>query len=39
MAYTIFGPSKYESHEDLLKVLPIFMARRDRCLGNEPGTI
>lgn len=39
MAYTIFGTFKYDSHEDRLKALPSFMAHRERCLANEPGTI
>jgi quinol monooxygenase YgiN len=39
VAYTIFGTLKYDSHEDRHKVLPSFMAHRERCLANEPGTI
>ena len=39
MAYTLFATIKYDSREDRLKVLPSFMAHRERCLANEPGTI
>jgi hypothetical protein len=39
MAYTIFGTIRYDNREDRLKVLPSFIAHRERCLANEPGTI